>query len=49
MEKKYKGRDLGSKGGDLWWNNKYKFFYPGYMFHIPQAFARSTPSRTSRT
>ena len=38
MEKKYKGRDLGSKGGDLWWNNKYKFFYPGYMFHIPQAF-----------
>ena len=38
MEKKYKGRDLGSKGGDLWWENKYKFFYPGYMFHIPQAF-----------
>ena len=38
MEKKYNGRDLGSKGGDLWWNNKYKFFYPGYMFHIPQAF-----------
>ena len=38
MEKKYKGRDLGSKGGDLWWENKYRFFYPGYMFHIPQAF-----------
>ena len=37
MEKKYKGRDLGSKGGDLWWENKYKFFYPGHMFHIPQA------------
>lgn len=38
MEGKYKGTDLGSKGGDLWWKNKYKFFYPGYMFHLPQAF-----------
>ena len=38
MEKKYKGKDLGSKGGDLWWQNKYKFFYPPFMFHMPQAF-----------
>ena len=38
MEKTYKGKDLGSKGGEYWWKNKYKFFYPGYMFHIPQAF-----------
>ena len=37
MEDKYKGKDLGSKGGDLWWENKYKFFYPGFMFHLPQA------------
>ncbi len=38
MEGKYQGKDLGSKGGDYWWENKYKFFYPGYMFHLPQAF-----------
>ena len=38
MEDRYHGRDLGSKGGDLWWTNKYKFFYPGFMFHLPQAF-----------
>ena len=38
MEEKYHGKDLGSKGGDLWWENKYKFFYPPYMFHMPQAF-----------
>ena len=36
--KKYHGEDLGSKGGDLWWDNKYKFFYPGYMFTLPKAF-----------
>ena len=38
MEKKYNGQDLGSKGGDLWWENKYKFFYPPYIFHVPQAY-----------
>ena len=31
-------KDLGAKGGEWWWENKYKFFYPGYMFHVPQAF-----------
>ena len=38
MEDRHHGRDLGSKGGELWWTNKYKFFYPGFMFHLPQAF-----------
>ena len=38
MERQFKGKDLGSKGGEWWWENKYKFFYPGYMFHVPQAF-----------
>ena len=38
MEKKYNGEDYGSQGGMDWWKNKYKFFYPGFMFHIPQAF-----------
>ena len=38
MEGEFKGKDLGSKGGEWWWENKYKFFYPGYMFHVPQAF-----------
>ncbi len=38
MEGQFKGKDLGAKGGEWWWENKYKFFYPGYMFHVPQAF-----------
>jgi len=38
MEDKYHGQDLGSKGGEYWWENKYKFFYPPFMFHLPQAF-----------
>lgn len=38
MEGEFKGQDLGAKGGEWWWENKYKFFYPGYMFHVPQAF-----------
>ena len=36
--RKYNPEDLGSSGGELWWQNKYKFFYPPFMFHIPQAF-----------
>ncbi len=35
---KYPAEDLGGKGGELWWENKYKFFYPGYAFHLPQAY-----------
>jgi alkyldihydroxyacetonephosphate synthase len=35
---RYKAEDLGSAGGELWWENKYKFFYPGYAFHLPQAY-----------
>lgn len=38
MEEQFHGEDLGSKSGELWWENKYKFFYPPYMFHLPQAF-----------
>ncbi|MBQ3810547.1 MAG: FAD-binding oxidoreductase, partial [Kiritimatiellae bacterium] len=38
MEGQFHGKDLGAKGGEWWWENKYKFFYPGYMFHVPQAF-----------
>jgi len=30
--------DLGAEMGQTWWNNRYKFFYPPYMFHMPQAF-----------
>ncbi len=30
--------DLGTEMGQSWWENRYKFFYPPYMFHIPQAF-----------
>jgi len=30
--------DLGTEAGQNWWDNRYKFFYPPYMFHIPQAF-----------
>ena len=30
--------DLGAESGESWWNNRYKFFYPPYMFQLPQAF-----------
>lgn len=30
--------DLGGELGEEWWKNRYKFFYPPYMFHLPQAF-----------
>lgn len=30
--------DLGTELGQAWWDHRYKFFYPPYMFHLPQAF-----------
>jgi len=30
--------DLGTEMGQTWWDHRYKFFYPPYMFHMPQAF-----------
>jgi alkyldihydroxyacetonephosphate synthase len=30
--------DLGAELGQTWWDHRYKFFYPPYMFHLPQAF-----------
>jgi len=30
--------DLGTELGQVWWDNRYKFFYPPYMFQLPQAF-----------
>lgn len=30
--------DLGTELGQTWWDHRYKFFYPPYMFHLPQAF-----------
>lgn len=30
--------DLGAEMGQAWWDHRYKFFYPPYMFHLPQAF-----------
>jgi alkyldihydroxyacetonephosphate synthase len=36
--KKQKPEDLGGEMGQAWWNHRYKFFYPPYMFHLPQAF-----------
>ncbi len=30
--------DLGFEMGQSWWDNRYKFFYPPYMFQLPQAF-----------
>jgi len=32
------GEDLGGELGEKWWNSKYKFFYPPYMFRLPQCF-----------
>lgn len=36
--KKQDPEDLGTQAGDNWWENRYKFFYPPYMFQMPQAF-----------
>jgi len=30
--------DLGVEMGQAWWDHRYKFFYPPFMFHMPQAF-----------
>jgi len=35
---KLKAEDLGNEMGQLWWDHRYKFFYPPYMFQMPQAF-----------
>jgi len=32
------GEDLGEKTGEQWWTNRYKFFFPPYMFSLPQCF-----------
>ncbi len=36
--RKQKHEDLGTELGQAWWDHRYKFFYPPYMFHLPQAF-----------
>ncbi|OHD48450.1 MAG: alkylglycerone-phosphate synthase, partial [Spirochaetes bacterium GWF1_41_5] len=36
--RKQNPEDLGTELGELWWKERYKFFYPPYMFHMPQAF-----------
>ena len=33
-----KPEDLGTEMGEKWWEGRYKFFYPAYMFQLPQAF-----------
>jgi alkyldihydroxyacetonephosphate synthase len=30
--------DLGTEMGQIWWDHRYKFYYPPYMFQLPQAF-----------
>lgn len=32
------GEDLGTELGAEWWKNRYKFFFPPYMFSLPQCF-----------
>lgn len=32
------GEDLGDKLGEQWWQSKIKFFFPPYMYRIPQCF-----------
>jgi alkyldihydroxyacetonephosphate synthase len=32
------GEDLGPDLGAEWWKNRYKFFFPPYMFRLPQCF-----------
>jgi alkyldihydroxyacetonephosphate synthase len=33
-----KGEDLGADLGQEWYRNRYKFFFPPYMFRLPQCF-----------
>lgn len=33
-----KGEDLGDKLGEKWWQSKIKFFFPPYMYRVPQCF-----------
>jgi alkyldihydroxyacetonephosphate synthase len=33
-----KGEDLGADLGQQWYKNRYKFFFPPYMFRLPQCF-----------
>ena len=35
---KLNGEDLGTETGEEWWLNRYKFFFPPYVFSLPQAF-----------
>lgn len=30
--------DLGAEGGNSWWENRYKFFFPPYIFDLPRSF-----------
>jgi alkyldihydroxyacetonephosphate synthase len=32
------GEDLGTEMGEEWWLHRYKFFFPPYVFSLPQAF-----------
>lgn len=32
------GEDLGTEMGEEWWLSRYKFFFPPYVFALPQAF-----------
>ena len=32
------GEDLGEELGQQWWEKRYKFFFPPYMFSLPQCF-----------
>lgn len=32
------GEDLGEEPGEIWWKNRYKFFFPPFMYQLPQCF-----------
>jgi alkyldihydroxyacetonephosphate synthase len=36
--KKTAKEDLGGEMGEIWWKNKYKFFFPPFIMDIPEAF-----------
>ena len=38
IAKELKGEDLGTKTGEEWWLHRYKFFFPPFVFSLPQAF-----------
>ncbi len=48
IAKDMNGEDLGTETGEEWWLHRYKFFFPPYVFSLPQAFGTCDTVATYR-